>query len=198
MPAVMTPPKPTASPFPRTKAWTVADFHNVRESGVWDGLRTLLIRGTIWEQGPMNPPHANSVDLISELLRSAFGSQFRVRCQLPLVLGFDTDPMPDVAVVRGGVRNFATAHPTTADLVVEVADTTLYQDTTTKAELYAEAGIQEYWVVDVGQSQLIVFRDPAPISIGGFHYRSKKTLLKTDTVSPLALPGNTFLIADLL
>jgi len=194
MPTVM---PPTAT-YPRTKSWTVDEFHDVRETGVWDGLRTFLIQGTIWEQGPMNPPHANSVDLISEMLRAAFGIQYRVRCQLPLVLGFDTDPMPDVAVVRGGPRDFSTVHPTTAELVVEVADTTLFQDTTTKAELYAEAGIQEYWVVDVDQSKLLVFRDPAPISVGGFHYRNQQTLSKSDSITPLALSNSALSVADLL
>jgi Uma2 family endonuclease len=196
MPAVLTPPRTHS--FPRTKTWTVDEFHNVRETGVWDGLRTFLVHGTIWEQGPMNPPHANSVDLISEMLRAAFGISYRVRCQLPLVLGFDTDPMPDVAVVRGGLRDFATVHPTSAELVVEVADTTLFQDTTTKAELYAEAGIREYWVVDVDQSKLLVFRDPSPIAIGGFHYRSQQTLTKSDSVSPLALPSHSLPVAELL
>ena len=196
MPAVMTLPMP-AAPYPRTKAWTVAEFHDLRESGAWDGLRTFLIRGTIWEQGPMNPPHANAVDLMAEALRAAFGTQYRVRCQLPLVLGFDTDPLPDVAVVRGGPRDFAATHPTTADLVVEVADSTLFQDTTTKAELYAEAGTPEYWVVDVEQGRLLVFRDPAAIAAGGFHYRSRQSLSKSDAVTPLALPDRALAVSDL-
>src|SRR3954447_20586204 len=110
--STIAPPMPVASappvvrtPFtPRPLRWTVADFHRVGETGVFDNRRPVLIRGVILEQGMMNPPHALGVELVTEALRVAFGSGWRFRGQLPLVLGLDTDPMPDVAVIAGGVR----------------------------------------------------------------------------------------------
>src|SRR5262245_15774256 len=123
--------------------WTVATFHRVNSTGAFEGRRPMLLRGVLMEQGPMNPPHATAVDLTVEALRTVFGAGWRIRGQLPLVLNQNTDPFPDVAVVAGGPRDFATVHPTTAALVVEVSDTTLATDMTEKAELYATAGITD-------------------------------------------------------
>jgi Uma2 family endonuclease len=114
------------------------------------------------------------------------------------VLGLDIDPMPDVAVIRGGPRDFAQVHPTRADLVVEVSDTTLALDLTEKAELYATAGIADYWVLDLTGRRLLVFRDPGPLSPGGVGYRTHLTLGPTESVAPLAAPTTSITIADLL
>jgi Uma2 family endonuclease len=84
--------------------------------------------------------------------------------------------------------------------VVEVADSTLDQDTTTKAELYATAGIPDYWVLDVDGRRLLVFRDPAPLptGLGATAYQTHLMLNPTDTVSPLATPTAVIRVADLL
>jgi Uma2 family endonuclease len=177
--------------------WTVADFHRVGETGVFEGRRPVLIRGVILEQGMMNPPHATGIELVADALR-AFGPGWRPRVQLPLVLGLDTDPLPDVAIVAGGPRDHASAHPTTAALVVEVSDTTLALDLTEKAELYATAGVADYWVLDLTGRRLLVFRDPAPVPDGGAAYRTHLTLGPTDTVTPLAAPNAVVPVADLL
>lgn len=179
--------------------WTVATFHRVNATGVFEGRRPMLLRGILMEQGPMNPPHATSVDLTVEALRAVFVAGWRVRSQLPLVLGLDTDPFPDVAVVAGGPRDFAIAHPTTAVLVVEVSDTTHAVDMTEKAELYATASIPEYWVLDLNARQLHVYRDPQHnAALGATAYHTHNTLGPTDSVSPLAAPTSTVRVADLL
>lgn len=198
--APVTPPPhaPVASPFPRVKRWTVAEFHKVRSTGIWDGQRTYLIRGVIWEQGPMNPPHAALIGIVDDALRQVFGAGFSLRSQLPLVLGHDSDPFPDVAVVQGNPRDYLTVHPATALLVVEVADTSMFEDQTTKAELYATAGIPEYWIVDVNDRKLYVHRDPKAIPAGGVSYRNTFTLTANDTISPIADPTATIRVADLL
>ncbi len=184
--------------LPRPIRWTVADFRKIGATGVFEGRRPVLIRGVILEQGMMNPPHATAIDLTVAVLRTAFGATRYPRAQLPLVLGLDTDPFPDVAVVAGSPRDYSTAHPTTAMLVVEVSDTTLALDMTEKAELYATARIADYWVLDLEGRRLLVFRDPAPIPDGGQAYRTHLTLGPTDTISPLAAPAATVRIADLL
>lgn len=189
---------PPPSSHPRPTLWNVEDFHRVRASGVWDGRRAILLRGVVWELGPMNPPHAVIVSLVEEAVRSAFGPGYSIRTQLPVVLGQDTDPFPDVAVVPGKPRDYLTAHPTSALLIVEVADTTKFLDTTEKAELYAAGGIADYWIVDVNANRLLVFRDPAPIAAGGHSYRTQLSFGPTDSVAPLAAPNTPIRVADLL
>ena len=148
----------------------------------------------------MNPPHAVTILIVNEVLRVVFGTGWTIRVQLPLILSQETDPVPDLAVVVGGVRDFAVVHPTTATLVVEVSDTTLDPDLTTKAELYATAAIPEYWVIDVDNRQLHVFRDPVmlPEALGATAYKSHVTFGETDSVSPLALLGQTIRVAEML
>jgi Uma2 family endonuclease len=159
----------------------------------------MLIDGVIVEEGSMNPPHRIALELSSEALRTAFGTGWRICVQMPLVLGQSTDPEPDVAVVAGSPRG-TTAHPTTAALVVEVADTSLRFDTTVKLATYAAGLIADYWVLDVNSRQLLVFRDPKadPTAAQGHTYLKQHTLSDADAVAPIAAPGRTVKVADLL
>ena len=192
------PPVRAVSLPPRKKSkWSVEEFHRVRATGVWDGLRTYLIRGEIWEQGEMNPPHAVIVGLVQDVLRALFGVGFTVRAQVPLVLT-DSSPFPDLAIVKGQQRDYLKVHPTTAELIVEIADSSLFEDTTTKAEVYATGGILDYWVIDVENRLLIVFRDPAPLPDGGLAYRTRLELGIADAIAPLAAPTSPVRVADLL
>ncbi len=190
---------PVPSGPPRNLRWTVAQFHYLGDLGVFEGRRAKLIDGVLIEEGPMIPPHRYALELTAEALRLAFGSGWRVCVQLPLVLGQATDPVPDVALVAGSARG-ANAHPTTAALVIEVADTSLAYDTTTKAELYATAGVPDYWVLDVEHRELIVFRDPVslPGGLWATVYRTRLTFGTADRVSPLAAPGASITVSDLL
>jgi Uma2 family endonuclease len=147
----------------------------------------------------MEPPHADAIEVITELLRTAFGTGWRFRIQTPLHLDQFNNPMPDIAVVAGK-PGYHPDHPTTAALVVEVADTTLGTDITEKAERYATAGITDYWVLDLNGRRLLVFRDPVALQagLGATAYRTQLTLLPADRVSPLAVPHASILVADLL
>jgi Uma2 family endonuclease len=185
---------PVLSGPPRNLLWTVDQFHYLGDLGMFEGHRAMLIDGVIVEEGPMNPPHRIALELSAEANRAAFGSGWRVCVRMPLVLGQFTDPEPDVAVIAGSARG-ATTHPTTAALVVEVADTSLHYDTTVKLALYAAGGIADYWVLDVNARQLLVFRDPVPASRT---YGTQRTLGPTDVIDPLAAPGRTVRVADLL
>lgn len=190
-------PAPTDSPPPKPVLWTVPEFHRINESGVFGNRRPILLDGVILELGPMNPPHAIAVELVDTALRAAFGPGWRLRVQLPLALGTDSDSMPDVAVVAGSPRDVL-AHPTTAALVVEVADTSLAIDITRKAEKYAAANVPDYWVLDLAARRLLVFRDPAPVAAGGAAYRTHLTLGAAESVTPLAAPSGVIPVADLL
>lgn len=178
---------------PRPMRWTCAAFHRVGDLGLLEGRRPLLIDGVLLEQGQMSPPHAVALGLVVAALRASLGADWRLRQQMPLVLADDTDPMPDLAVIAGPIRG-ATGHPATADLVVEVADTSLRFDTTEKRGLYAAASIADYWILDVNGRVLLVFRDPVP----GHGYATALTLGPNDTVAPLAAPDASVRVADLL
>jgi Uma2 family endonuclease len=101
--------------------------------------------------------------------------------------------------VKGSPRD-SSVHPTSAELVVEIADSSLNSDVTDKAEKYATAGILDYWVLDVDGRRLLVFRDPVPLpaGLGATAYRTHLTLTETDSISPLAAPGATLRVADML
>src|SRR5207302_1740021 len=138
--------------------------------------------------------------LVQPVLLAAFPAGWWVRGQLPLHVDEYNDPLPDFAVVPGSPRDYHGRHPTTAALVVEVADTTLATDTTEKAERYATAGVAEYWVLDLNGRRLLVFRDPAPLpaTLGATAYRTQLVLGPADTVSPLAAPAAAVTVGDLL
>jgi Uma2 family endonuclease len=179
--------------------WTVPEFHRLISLGMFAGRRPVLLDGVILEQGPMDSPHGNGVERADEQVRLAFGRGWRFRVQLPLVLNLHTDPMPDIAVIPG-VLVGNPDHPTTAALVIEVADTTFDTDVTEKAELYATAGIPDYWVLDVLKRELHVFRDPLPLptDLAATAYRTHDIFTDADTVSPLAAPHSAIRVADLL
>ena len=192
MTTMLLPSSRAAPAGPRPVRWTCAEFHRFGDMGVFEGRGAMLIDGVILEQGPMNPPHAITLELVEEAIRTAFGAGWRIRSQSPLVLGQDLDPEPDFAVIAGTARGNS-GHPTTAELVVEVADTSLDFDTNEKRLLYARAGIREYWVVDINGRRLLVYRDPR-----AGDYATQQALGPTDVVTPLAVPTETVRVADLL
>lgn len=193
------PPWKPSGAIPQPRKWTAAEFNRMGELGCFEGRRAFLLDGTIWEQGPMEPPHANALEMLTEVVRLAFGAGWRFRIQTPLHLDEFNNPMPDLAVVAGRPGNHPD-HPTTAALVVEVSDTTLDMDVTVKAERYASAGIADYWVLDLNGWRLLVFRDPMPLpaGLGATAYRTQKALGPSDRVAPLAPPASPITVSDLL
>lgn len=196
-----TPPVVLAPPVrlpPQPFRWTIKQYRELRR--ILGDLRTMLIDGQIFLMVMPKPPHDTALGLTEDWLRTVFGTGHTVRCQMGFDIGEDTDPGPDLAVVLGDRRAHAQQTPTSALLIVEVAETTLFFDTTTKAEKYATAGVPDYWVIDLENRVLVVFRDPAPLpaGLGANAYRTKFTLNPADTVSPLAAPHATVTVGDLL
>jgi Uma2 family endonuclease len=187
-------PSPPADPRPWK--WTREQYYKLGELGFFDGRRVELIRGEIVEMSPKNWSHVVGCRKTAESLERAFAGIGWVSRQEPVNLS-DSDPEPDVSVLPGRVEDYAD-HPTTAALIVEVAESSFFYDTTTKAGLYAEKGIPEYWVLDLENRRLLVFRDPAPIPAGGASYRTQKVFGPADSVSPLAAPSASVAVADLL
>ena len=200
--SVLTLPPPPVRPVPSRptkKRFTVAEFHEMWEAGWFEHCKPMLIGGEVFEMAKPGPAHNMSTTLLDYALKAIFASGFFVRVQMPLVLGQSSDPEPDLAVVRGGPRDYPT-HPTTAELVVEVSDTSLDMDTGTKAQLYAAAGIADYWVLDLNNNQLIVHRDPGPDSTNPFGaaFSTVTTFTKGQAVAPLAVPTANVNVSDLL
>ena len=183
------------------RLWTREDYLKMAEAGVFaPGERVELIEGEIIKMTPQKGPHMTGVTLVSEELRRAFGKGYVVRVQGPIALGPLSEPEPDVTVVRGSPRDYRDSHPTTAVLVVEVSDTTLVLDRQQKAGLYARAGIPEYWILNLLEQVLEVYRGPAPIPDHplGYGYRSSECLDASASVVPLAASATPIAVADLL
>ncbi len=192
----VTPPPKGALAAPRLKRWTVAEFDTLLKLDLVQPRRHQLIRGEIVDMGEQGSQHYSAVRIVAAVLGAAFGPGFDARPAGPIELA-DSKPEPDVAIVPGSVRDYLTAHPKTALLAVEVSYSTLHYDLTTKAELYATAGIPEYWVLDLEARVLHVFRDPQPnAALGVTTYRNKTEHAATETVTPLG--ASAVKVSDLL
>ena len=203
--AVLPPPvRPMRAPIvqlsPQPVRWTCVEFHNMGDRGMFEHRRVFLIDGELFEMPSPNPPHSTAKALVEETLRAAFGVGFLIRTENPLVLGRSTDPVPDLAVVTGSVRDYARSHPTTAVLVVEVADSSLGYDLGDKASLYAAAGIADYWVVDLVNRQVVVMRNPVVDATRkhGYGYSTVTNHAVGQGVSPLAAPAAVVAVADVM
>jgi Uma2 family endonuclease len=162
--------------------------------------RLELIDGVMVVRAPQDSPHATGVRLVLRALRAVFGAGWIVDSQLPVALDDYSEPEPDAAVVAGDPRDYRDAHPTRPVLIVEVAESRLALVRRQKASLYARAGIADYWVVNLVDRVLEVYREPvvAPAAPYGFRYRSSTRLRPTATVTPLAAPSTTIPVADLV
>ena len=187
---------------PRRRLLTVAEFDCAWAQGVYGPEERLeLIEGEVIEKvSPQESPHATSTNLSGKAAERAFREECHIRTQLPLVFGPHNKPEPDVAVVVGSIRDYSLAHPTTAVLVIEISDSTLRYDRTTKAGIYARAGIEDYWILNVADRVLEVHRQPAAMTDMplGHGYPSITRSTETETVSPLAAPDSHIPVADLL
>jgi Uma2 family endonuclease len=175
---------------------TVERYFGLVEAGVLSpDDRVELLEGVIVAMTPSHPPHAAAVGLVTRALMLALGDRAAVRTQCTLVLPPWSAPEPDVAVVAGSHHDYAAAHPRTALLVVEVADSSLLQDRLTKAPLYAAAGIPEYWIVNLRAGVVEVMRDPDRESA---RYRDVQTFAGDERIPLAGIPGAGIRVADLL
>ncbi|TWH53832.1 LOW QUALITY PROTEIN: Uma2 family endonuclease [Dulcicalothrix desertica PCC 7102] len=143
--------------------WTVDDYHQMIEKGILSGRRVELLKGEIVEMAPEREPHAVYSSSAVEYLRLRLGERATIREGHPITLPNDSEPEPDIAVVVPPLAQYLAHHPYVEDIywVVEYSNTTLEKDLGAKKEAYALSGIREYWVVDLQNSQLIVFRNPS-------------------------------------
>lgn len=182
----------------QTRLWAREEYERLVALGLFHPEERLeLVEGEIVRMTPQGSNHATAISLVENTLRAAFGSGFVVRVQMPLAFDPDSEPEPDLAVVVGAPRDYKNAHPQTAVLVVEVADATLAYDRERKAELYARAGIPEYWILNLVDRQLEAHR--GPITAGqSFRYQDVRTISVSQSIAPLAFLHATITVTDLL
>lgn len=192
-------PLPPPPVLPGPARWTVDQFYRARDARVWEGRKVLLIDGELVEMPAAKPPHDIALLLADYLFAALFGPGHVVRIQMGMVFNINTDPIPDLAVVPGDPRNMV-ATPATALLVLEVSDSTFLFDASEKADLYAAAGIADYWVVDVTGRRVLVHRSPVPDPARkyGSGYSSVTALAPGQSLAPLAAPHAPVAAADLL
>jgi len=180
---------------PQRKKWTRDEVAALAASGIVNVERLELIDGDLFDKMGRNRPHVNALHGMAALLRLVFGDDRVTQESAIGVAAKDwptSDPEPDIVVTSRGYRSFQTA-PAPQDilLVVEVSDTTLRYDLSTKAALYARAGIAEYWVVDVNRKALIVHRQPQQ-----GQYLSRVSYDVRESVTPLAAPNSSVAVAS--
>jgi Uma2 family endonuclease len=185
----------------RTRRWTRAEYERLIEVGVFlPGEPLELLGGQLTVGEPQTEPHYTAIGLIEDALRAALPPGWLVRTQGPIALDDESEPEPDIAVVRGERRDYSHAHPARPVLVVEVAASSFHLDRTHKGSLYARAGLADYWILDLAHPRLEVYREPTPEAAApfGWRYGSVEHVGSDGTVAPLAAPEASVRVSDLL
>ena len=185
----------------KTRRWTRLEYDRLIDHGVFQpGERLELLAGQLVVREPQGDPHSLAIERVNEALRAAFGPEWRVRVQLPVALDAESEPEPDVSVAAGRAHSGAEAKPSRLALVVEISASSLALDREHKGSLYARARVPEYWIVNLNDRVLEVYRDPGPdvSALHGWAYRSTHSLSAKGHVTPLAAPAARIAVADLL
>jgi Uma2 family endonuclease len=164
--------------------WSVDDYHKMIETGLLDGRSVELINGAIIQMVPEGIAHAFCCRGTAKYLRTILGERAEISEAHPISLPNDSEPEPDIAIVKAPDTLYRDRHPQPDDIywLIEIANTTLVNDLGVKKDLYALSGIPEYWVMNLQTSELKIFRD-----LSANEYRSEISL-SSGTVSPLAFP----------
>ena len=164
--------------------WSVGDYHRMIESGILSNRSVELLEGEIVTVSPEGPLHRFTNDFIAEYLRELLKGVAKVFEAHPITLS-NSEPEPDIAIVRLPNTNYLTRHPYPEDiyLLIEISNTTLEDDLNRKKRVYASAGIDEYWVVDLKNIELIIFREPS-----GNNYKTKATY-NNGAIAPISFPN---------
>jgi Uma2 family endonuclease len=164
--------------------WTCDRYHRAIDAGLFDDQAVELLQGEIIVMTPEREPHACYSSEGAEYLRQLLGDRAAVRETKPVTLPGDSEPVPDLAIVRSPLRHYLDHHPYPTDIfwLVEYSNTTLTKDLGEKKQIYAIAGIVEYWVSDLKNDRLVVFRDLVQGS-----YQTELTLT-AGTITPLVFP----------
>ncbi len=180
------------------KLWTVAEYHHLSELGILDtDEKTELINGQILLMAAKGTLHVIALQLLANLLSSSaqINKIASIRTQDPIQLNDFSEPEPDLVIVKGGILDYSEHHPYPENihLVVEIADSTLKQDCQVKDKSYAQAGIEEYWVIDLKNRQVHIFRMPTATG-----YTNHLILTEPNEFSPLAFSELVLSVTSIL
>jgi Uma2 family endonuclease len=182
------------------RRWKRIEYDRLVDLGVFENEPLELIGGQLIVAEPKGTYHSAAVSSAEYALRAGLPSGWIVRTQQPVSLDDESEPEPDLAVVPGRPGDYRHAHPARPALAVEVSDSSLHFDRHQKGSLYARAGIEDYWIVNLVDRVLEIYRDPIPdpSAIYGWRYRSVITLVPPAVAVPLAFASSRIAVADLL
>ncbi len=163
--------------------WSLQDYHKMIEAGILEGRPVQLINGEIVEMSPEGPIHSNNIIKAARYLESILQNLAHVREAHPITLS-NSEPEPDIAIVKGTIDNYWRKHPTASDinLVIEVAQSSVHYDKVIKAKLYAAEGIPEYWLIDLNNNVVIVYTAPE-----NGEYKNAASF-KAGIITPISFP----------
>lgn len=178
-----------------TAKWTIADYHQMIAIGLLQDRRVELLEGEIVEMAPEGEPHAYYSDEAAEYLIYRLGDRAKVRQAKPITLQQNqSEPEPDIAIVQRLGQDYREHHPYAENIfwLIEYSDSSLNKDLEVKAKIYANAGIPEFWVINLRAMQLIVCRTPMP---EGYLFKAVWT---EPQICPLAFPDIAIAVNRLL
>ncbi len=165
-----------------TAKCTIEDYHRMIEAGILENRSVELLNGEIINRVPEGPEHAQSSSDTADYLKTLLGSRAKVRDGHPITLPNHSEPEPDIVIVRPLGKTYRLRHPYAEDIfwLIEYSNTSLAKDLEAKRKIYAASEIQEYWLVDLKNRCLKVFRNPVEDDY------LTETTLTTGNISPLA------------
>jgi len=185
----------------RTRRFSRTEYERLIELGVLQpGDPIELIGGELMVAEPQGAPHYTAIRKTAKALEAAFGPGWDVRTEGPIGLDEDSEPEPDIAVVPGSPDDYGRAHPSRPALTVEVAESSLAVDRQRKGSLYARAGLTDYWILNLVDRVLEVYREPVVDAAApfGWRYARREVFDASARVTPLAAPGASIPVAQLL
>ena len=167
-----------------TAKWSLQDYHQMIDIGLLDDRKVELLRGEIIEMSPEGVPHSFYCRQTGEYLRQLLIDRAIISEAHPITLPNNSEPEPDIAIIQMPAVLYRDRHPHVSDIfwLIEVSNSTLIKDLGMKKDIYAKAGISEYWVMNLQESVLIVFRN---LTESGYQSENR---FDSGTISPLAFP----------
>ena len=168
------------------KKFTVDEYHRLIDWGFFaEDKKFELIWGEIIQMSPKRTPHSVCNSLLWKAIYNLIGDRAEIRVQEPIFILPNSEPEPDLVIAINKNDNYLSSHPTPADilLVVEISESTLKYDRETKLSLYAEAGIDDYWLFNLSDRHLEAYSQPFCDAKGDFAYRSKQIVLADETIN---------------
>jgi Uma2 family endonuclease len=182
------------------RRWTRGEYERLVDLGMFHGEPLELIGGQLVVAEPQGSYHSSRLGAAADTLRAVLPPGWLLRVQMPVALDDESEPEPDLALVPGAWSDYDAAHPVRPALVVEVSASSLDFDRRDKGSLYARSRVQDYWILNLVDRLLEVYRDPAvdPAASYRWRYQSIQRLAPPAVVSPLALPSVRVAVSDLL